>query len=81
MTSMTAGDVLVNTLTEWGVGNVFGIPGPALIEATVDPNEPPMPPKIEAKQAMNFAQALAKGTPGGGKIALTVASDKVRELV
>ncbi len=56
-------------------------PGPALIEATVDPNEPPMPPKIEAKQAMNFAQALAKGTPGGGKIALTVASDKVRELV
>jgi pyruvate dehydrogenase (quinone)/pyruvate oxidase len=56
-------------------------PGPALIEATVDPNEPPLPPKIEAKQAKNFAEALAKGTPGGGKIALTVLSDKVRELV
>src|SRR6185437_14165667 len=42
-------------------------PGPALIEATVDPNEPPMPPKIEAKQAANFAQALAKGTPGRGR--------------
>ena len=27
MTSMTAGDVLVNTLTEWGVDTVFGIPG------------------------------------------------------
>jgi pyruvate dehydrogenase (quinone)/pyruvate oxidase len=52
-----------------------------LIEATVDPNEPPMPPKIEAKQATNFAQALAKGTPHGGRIALTVLSDKVRELV
>jgi pyruvate dehydrogenase (quinone)/pyruvate oxidase len=56
-------------------------PGPVLIEATVDPNEPPMPPKIEAKQAANFALALAKGTPRGGRIALTVLSDKVRELV
>jgi pyruvate dehydrogenase (quinone)/pyruvate oxidase len=56
-------------------------PGPALVEATVDPNEPPMPPKIEVKQAAKFAQALAKGTPGGGNIALTVLSDKVRELV
>jgi pyruvate dehydrogenase (quinone)/pyruvate oxidase len=55
--------------------------GPALIEATVDPDEPPMPPKIEVGQAMNFAKALAKGTPHGGKIALTVLSDKVRELV
>ena len=27
MTSMTAGDVLVNTLTERGVDTVFGIPG------------------------------------------------------
>jgi pyruvate dehydrogenase (quinone) len=59
----------------------FASPGPVLIEATVDPNEPPMPPKIEAKQAANFAQALAKGTPGGGRIALTVLSDKVRELI
>ena len=56
-------------------------PGPVVIEASVDPNEPPMPPKIEAKQAANFAQALAKGTPRGGRIALTVLSDKVRELV
>jgi pyruvate dehydrogenase (quinone) len=55
--------------------------GPTLVQATVDPNEPPMPPKIEAKQATNFAQALAKGTPHGRKIALTVLSDKVRELV
>ena len=55
--------------------------GPALIEATVDPNEPPLPPKIEAKQALHFAEALAKGTPKGGKIALTVLSDKVRELI
>lgn len=55
--------------------------GPALIEATVDPNEPPLPPKIEAKQALHFAEALAKGTPEGGRIVRTVLADKVRELV
>jgi pyruvate dehydrogenase (quinone)/pyruvate oxidase len=55
--------------------------GPCLIEAVVDPNEPPMPPKIEAKQALKFAESLVRGTPNAGKIALTVASDTVRELV
>jgi pyruvate dehydrogenase (quinone)/pyruvate oxidase len=55
--------------------------GPVVIEAVVDPNEPPMPPKIEAKQALQFAKSLVRGTPHAGKIALTVASDTVRELV
>jgi pyruvate dehydrogenase (quinone)/pyruvate oxidase len=59
----------------------LAIPGPVLIEAVVDPHEPPMPPKIEAKQALNFAESLARGTPNSGEIALTVLSDKVRELV
>ena len=40
-----------------------------------------MPPKITAKQAAHFAEALAKGTPHGGKIALTVLADKVKEMV
>jgi pyruvate dehydrogenase (quinone)/pyruvate oxidase len=56
-------------------------PGPCLIEALVDPFEPPMPPKVEAKQAMHMAEALAKGTPHAMKTALTLASDTVRELV
>jgi len=56
-------------------------PGPGLIEAIVDPDEPPMPPKIEAKQALHFAEGLAKGTPNAKRIALTVLSDKVRELI
>ena len=56
-------------------------PGPCLIEAAVDPHTPPMPPKATAKDALHFAEALARGTPHGGKIALTVASDVVRELV
>jgi pyruvate dehydrogenase (quinone) len=57
------------------------MPGPVLIEAVVDPHEPPMPPKVRAEQALHFAESLARGTPNRGKIALTVASDTVRELV
>jgi pyruvate dehydrogenase (quinone)/pyruvate oxidase len=56
-------------------------PGPALIEAVVDPNEPPLPPHIEFGQAKHFAEALAKGTPEGGEILKTVLGDKVRELI
>jgi pyruvate dehydrogenase (quinone)/pyruvate oxidase len=56
-------------------------PGPVLVEAVVDPHEPPMPPKVEVKQALHLAQALAKGQPNRQKIAMTVLSDKVRELV
>jgi pyruvate dehydrogenase (quinone)/pyruvate oxidase len=54
---------------------------PFLLEAVVDPFEPPMPPKITAEQAAHFAEALARGTPDRGRIALTVLSDKVREMV
>jgi pyruvate dehydrogenase (quinone)/pyruvate oxidase len=68
----TCGDALDEALSR---------PGPAIIEAVVDPNEPPTPPKITAKQAAHFAEALAKGTPHGGKIALTVLADKVKETV
>jgi pyruvate dehydrogenase (quinone) len=56
-------------------------PGPVLVEAVVDPHEPPMPPKVSLEQATHFAKSLASGTPNAGKIALTVASDKVREVI
>ena len=59
----------------------FATPGPVIVEATVDPFEPPMPPKISVEQATKFAESLAKGTPNRNKIALTVLADKVRELV
>ena len=55
--------------------------GPALIEAVVDPYEPPMPPYVSLDQASHFAESLAKGEPNRKKIALTVAEDKVREMV
>lgn len=56
-------------------------PGPVLVEATVDPFTPPMPPRVTAKQAAKFGEALLKGQPNRDKIALTVLADKVRELV
>jgi pyruvate dehydrogenase (quinone)/pyruvate oxidase len=59
----------------------LALPGPVVVEAVVDPFVPPMPPKVTVEQAAHFAEALAKGTPNRQKIALTVLSDKVRELI
>jgi pyruvate dehydrogenase (quinone) len=56
-------------------------PGPALIQAVVDPFEPPLPAKVKAEQALHFAESLARGEPNRKKIALTALSDKVRELI
>src|SRR5690606_16344989 len=46
------------------------MPGPALVEAIVDPYEPPMPAKIKLEQANHFAESLLRGTPNREKIAL-----------
>jgi pyruvate dehydrogenase (quinone) len=56
-------------------------PGPAVIQAVVDPNEPPMPGQINTEQALKFAEALVKGQKEGWKIIKTVMEDKVREVV
>jgi pyruvate dehydrogenase (quinone) len=59
----------------------FAIDGPVLVEAVVDPFTPPMPPKVTVEQAAKFAESLVKGQPNRDKIALTVLSDTVREMV
>jgi pyruvate dehydrogenase (quinone)/pyruvate oxidase len=59
----------------------LGLGRPVVVEVPVDPNVPPMPAKIKAKQALNFSKALAKGTPGRGRIALTIFRDKLNELI
>ncbi|MGH7847830.1 MAG: thiamine pyrophosphate-dependent enzyme, partial [Candidatus Binatia bacterium] len=56
-------------------------PGPVIVEAVVDPLVPPMPAKITLEQATKFAESLARGEPNRSKIAWTVLSDKVRELI
>ena len=56
-------------------------PGPVIVDAIVDPFEPPMPPKVSVGQAAKLAEALARGTPNRLKTALTIASDEVREVI
>jgi pyruvate dehydrogenase (quinone) len=56
-------------------------PGPALVEAIVDPNEPPMPGRVTTEQAIKFTEALVRGQREAGKIARTVLEDKVREVL
>jgi pyruvate dehydrogenase (quinone) len=59
----------------------FAQPGPALLQAMVDPNEPPMPGKITTRQAIHFAEALIKGEKYRKAIVKDVLADKVREVV
>jgi pyruvate dehydrogenase (quinone)/pyruvate oxidase len=56
-------------------------PGPVIVDALVDPFEPPMPAEITADQALKFAESLARGQPNRMKIAGTVLKDKLRELL
>jgi pyruvate dehydrogenase (quinone) len=53
---------------------------PALVEAVVDPFEPPIPPRVKVEQALHMAEALARGEPNRERIALTLFRNKVREL-
>jgi pyruvate dehydrogenase (quinone)/pyruvate oxidase len=54
---------------------------PVIVEAVVDPLEPPMPAKIEPKEALRVAESLARGEPNRMKIATTIAEDRVKELI
>jgi pyruvate dehydrogenase (quinone)/pyruvate oxidase len=63
------------------VEEFLAAPGPAILEAVVDPFEPPLPGKVTAEQASRFAQSLLRGQPNREKIAWTVLGDRVREMV
>ena len=52
-----------------------------MVEAVVDPNEPPMPGHATMKQAWHFAKALVRGEKDRTAIIKTVLEDKVREVV
>jgi pyruvate dehydrogenase (quinone)/pyruvate oxidase len=61
--------------------HALNVPGPVVIEALVDPYEPPMPPKVTWDQTRKFAESLIRGEPNREKIAMTAISDKIRELI
>jgi pyruvate dehydrogenase (quinone)/pyruvate oxidase len=61
--------------------SALAVDGPVIIEAVVDPYEPPLPAHITLEQAAKFAESLIKGEPDRTKIAITVLEDRVKELV
>ncbi len=63
------------------LAEAFAYPGPALIEAVVDPNEPAMPGHATLDQAWHFAKALVRGEKYSKSIIKTVLADRVREVV
>ncbi|HTW07186.1 MAG TPA: thiamine pyrophosphate-dependent enzyme, partial [Acidimicrobiales bacterium] len=54
--------------------------GPALLDVSVNPDEPPMPGKVTYEQAKKFAKAFLRGQPRKATIATTLFKDKIREL-
>jgi pyruvate dehydrogenase (quinone) len=55
--------------------------GPTVVQAVVDPNEPPMPGKITTEQALKFAKSIARGQKDGAGIIKTVLKDQIREVI
>ena len=58
----------------------FAHPGPVLIEATVDPYEPMMPPKMPAQYAENFRKALPQ-TPHHERIEQSIAAEPAKTMM
>ena len=59
----------------------LSVPGPAVLEAVVDPFTAPLPPNIKAEQALKFAESLARGEPDSMKIMRDAFYDKARQLI
>ncbi|HEX6802560.1 MAG TPA: thiamine pyrophosphate-dependent enzyme [Terriglobales bacterium] len=55
--------------------------GPAVVEAVVDKNEPPLPGHVKLNQAVHFAESLLKGEKDAKAIVKTIVEDKVREVI
>ncbi|HEY3276185.1 MAG TPA: thiamine pyrophosphate-dependent enzyme [Syntrophorhabdaceae bacterium] len=63
------------------IHEALNAPGPVVVEAVVDPHEPPLPSKVTVDQALKFAESLARGTPYRERIIMTVLKDKVKEMI
>jgi pyruvate dehydrogenase (quinone)/pyruvate oxidase len=50
---------------------------PTIVEAYVDPFEPPVPPKTDHEFARNMAESFAKGQPYARRIGLTLYRNQV----
>lgn len=59
----------------------LGEPGPALVEAIIDPNDPLLPPKRMEKYAKNLEKALRAGTPGREEIERALNEEPARTML
>ncbi|HEY7154454.1 MAG TPA: thiamine pyrophosphate-dependent enzyme [Gemmataceae bacterium] len=59
----------------------FAVKGPAVVQAVVDPHEPPMPGHVTVKQAYHFAKSLIRGEKFSKDIIKTVLENKIKEVV
>ena len=50
---------------------------PVIVEAYVDPFEPPLPPKIDPTFTKNIAESFAKGQPYANRIGLTLFRNQI----
>jgi pyruvate dehydrogenase (quinone) len=67
------------------VGNIlrqaFSQPGPVVVQAIVDPLEPPLPGQVTVHQAVQLGKALLRGQKDRGDIIKTLLENKIREVV
>jgi pyruvate dehydrogenase (quinone)/pyruvate oxidase len=62
------------------IAEAFAHRGPALVDVTVNADEPPMPGKVQYEQAKGFVKAFLSGQPRKATIASTLFRDKITEL-
>ena len=65
---------------EDAIAEALSYAGPALVDVTVNPDEPPMPPKVQYEQAKGFVKSFLAGQPRKSTIASTLFRDKITEL-
>jgi pyruvate dehydrogenase (quinone) len=65
---------------EGAIKEVLAHRGPALVDVHVNPDEPPMPPKIHYDEATKFATSFLKGTPRRATIASTLFRDRLDQM-
>jgi len=91
--ALTAANVLIETIQDWGVEVLFGLPGDGIngiMEALrkrrdevrfIQVRHEEAAAKVTLEQAAKFAKSLLRGEPNSQKIALTVLGNRIRELV
>jgi pyruvate dehydrogenase (quinone)/pyruvate oxidase len=62
------------------ISDAFAHDGAALVDVTVNADEPPMPAKVNYEQAKGFLKAFLAGQPRRATIAATLFRDKISQL-